>query len=668
NASPVTRIFDISAADIAGYLSTNAITVTHEVVTLDDGREAEAISIVLDNKALNMVGFDPNSPDPIEQLIFAAITGNPLGVTFVFDGDQVIGYAFALQIAVEDVDISSAPDVPAGYTISLDLWQTFTATLNDINADLPLVAAPDIAFPGLDIFGAPPVVTGDYPWWNDRVFYEVFVRSFYDSNGDGIGDLQGVIEKLDYLNDGDPTTTDDLGVTGIWLMPIAQSPSYHGYDVFDYYNIETDYGTNADFRALLEAAHERGIVVIVDLVLNHTSNAHPWFVAAESGDPEYEPYYIWADNPPDHRSPWGSSVWHRAGSRYYFGLFWSGMPDLNYEHPAVTEEMYDVIDFWLTDMGVDGFRLDAIRHLDEDGPIMENTPETLAWLEDFHVYVHDRSPDALTVGEVWDATANVVPYVGDKVNIAFEFDFASAILTAAQLKSASPVAYALDTIVAAYPEGQYATFITNHDQNRVFSQLDEDEGAAQVAATLLLTGPGVPFIYYGEEIGMVGEKPDERIRTPMQWTDARINGGFTEAGQPWQTMASGYRTRNVATLTGDPDSLLSHYRALIHLRNAHPALSTGAIQLIETGNAHVFAMLRANDEETLLVLVNLDDDAVTDYALSATATLLSGDLTAEVVLGSGTADTPALTAAGGFAEYAPFDELAPRSSTVIVLQ
>ncbi|MBN1965655.1 MAG: alpha-amylase, partial [Anaerolineae bacterium] len=206
--------------------------------------------------------------------------------------------------------------------------------LSDIDADLELVAAPELpdlaSEPG---FGAPEVAEA-LPWWNDRVFYEVFVRSFYDSDGDGIGDLRGLIERLDYLNDGDPATTDDLGITGIWLMPIAQSPSYHGYDVTDYYTIEEDYGTNADFLELMGAAHARGIVVIVDLVMNHTSSEHPWFVASAAGDPAYTDWYLWRDDNPGYVSPWGSPTWHLADNgRYYFGLFWSGMPDLNYMNP-----------------------------------------------------------------------------------------------------------------------------------------------------------------------------------------------------------------------------------------------------------------------------------------------------------------------------------------------
>ncbi|MBE9472169.1 MAG: alpha-amylase, partial [Chloroflexi bacterium] len=205
---------------------------------------------------------------------------------------------------------------------------------------------------------SPPESAASSFWWNDAIFYEIFVRSFYDSDGDGVGDLNGLIEKLDYLNDGDPATTDDLGVTGLWLMPISQSPSYHGYDVADYLTVDDEYGTNEDFRRLMEEAHKRDIRVIVDLVLNHTSSQHPWFQSARDDvDSPYRDFYVWSEENPGYKSPWGGQVWHRTSSGYYYGIFWEGMPDLNYDNPAVTTEMEEVIRFWLEDMGADGFRL-----------------------------------------------------------------------------------------------------------------------------------------------------------------------------------------------------------------------------------------------------------------------------------------------------------------------
>ena len=247
----------------------------------------------------------------------------------------------------------------------------------------------------------PPAGTGELHWWNDAVFYEIFVRSFHDSDGDGIGDLQGLTQKLDYLNDGDPATDDDLGITGIWLMPINDSPSYHGYDAVDYRAINPDYGTMADFQAFLAAAHARGIKVIIDYVMNHCSNQHPWFVAAAQNDPTYRDYFRWSASDPGETGPWGQDVWHWNTSGWYYGLFWSGMPDLNYDTPAVKTEMFDTATYWLDTIGVDGFRLDAVLYIDEDGGQLQNTPETLQFWQDYNTHVKAVKPDVLSVGEAW---------------------------------------------------------------------------------------------------------------------------------------------------------------------------------------------------------------------------------------------------------------------------
>src|SRR5690606_23273600 len=247
--------------------------------------------------------------------------------------------------------------------------------------------------------------------WSDRVFYEIFVRSFYDSDGDGIGDLQGVIEKLDYLNDGDSSTMTDLGVIGLWLMPVMQSPSYHGYDVIEYFQIEEDYGTNEDFLTLIDEAHARGMIVIVDLVMNHTSVEHPWFVASAEGDPEYADWYVWSDESPTYRGPWGQQVWIPRNGRSYYAVFWDGMPDLNYNNPEVTEEMHNIARFWLEDMGVDGFRLHAIKHLVEEGNVQENTPSSHAWMQSFNAFINSVDADALTVGEAWSTSYEAAEYV-----------------------------------------------------------------------------------------------------------------------------------------------------------------------------------------------------------------------------------------------------------------
>ena len=216
--------------------------------------------------------------------------------------------------------------------------------------------------------------SGAPDWKRGAVCYEIFVRSFYDSDGDGVGDLNGLIQKLDYINDGDPDSQRDLGARCIWLMPVAQSPSYHGYDVTNYYRVERDYGTNEDFKRLVVEAHQRGIRVLVDLVLNHASSEHPFFKdALLNADSPYRDWFVWSATHPGVRNPWGGDNWHRSPVRdeYYYGIFWEGMPDLNYENPEVTEAMQEAARYWLEDMGVDGFRLDAIKHIVENGQMQE---------------------------------------------------------------------------------------------------------------------------------------------------------------------------------------------------------------------------------------------------------------------------------------------------------
>ncbi|MBZ0267486.1 DUF3459 domain-containing protein [bacterium] len=454
-----------------------------------------------------------------------------------------------------------------------------------------------------------------YPWWNDTVFYEVFVRSFADSDGDGIGDLRGLVDRLDYLNDGDPATDSDLGVTGLWLMPITESPSYHGYDVTDYEHVDREYGTDGDFRTLMAEAHRRGIRVIVDLVLNHTSDQHPWFLASRS-DPRSakRDWYVWRNDDPGWRGPWGQAVWHPYRNAYYYGVFWGGMPDLNYRNPFVTAAARDLERLWLTDFGADGFRLDAVKHLIEDGPVQENTPATHEWFRAQQAWTKSVKPDALVVGEVWSGSSDVLPWIGSDVDLAFEFTIAGAMLQSARNEDAEAVRGALRTVTGRFPPGQWAAFLTNHDQDRVMSQLRGDANHARTAASLLLTAPGVPFLYYGEEIGQSGGKPDENIRTPMQWS-SDAHAGFT-TGNPWRAPQGDFSTVNVDAQRGDAESLLSHYRRLIQLRSAHPALRTGAWIEIPCATRGVYACLRVVPEESLLVAVNLTGESLHDVLLT----------------------------------------------------
>jgi 1,4-alpha-glucan branching enzyme len=293
---------------------------------------------------------------------------------------------------------------------------------------------------------------GELHWWNDSVFYEIFVRSFQDSDGDGIGDFQGLTQKLDYLNDGDPETSDDLGITGIWLMPINDSPSYHGYDAVNYRTINPDYGTMADFQAFLDAAHARGIKVIIDYVMNHCSNQHPWFVASAQNNPAYRDYFRWSSNDPGQIGPWGQDLWHWNSSGWYYGLFWGGMPDLNYETPAVKGEMFDTATYWLDTIGVDGFRLDAVLYIIEEGDQVQNTGSTLQFWQDYNTHVKAVNPDVLSVGEAWTSSTIVEQYVTeDRLDFCFEFDLAYVTLDAVNNSYADNLRSKASQVYGLYP-------------------------------------------------------------------------------------------------------------------------------------------------------------------------------------------------------------------------
>ena len=384
---------------------------------------------------------------------------------------------------------------------------------------------------------------GTDPWWNDAVFYEIFVRSFYDSNADGVGDLQGIIQKLDYLNDGNPNTDTDLGVTALWLMPIFPSPSYHGYDVTDYRNIDEEYGTMNDFKALITAAHARGIKIVIDFVGNHTSDQHPWFTASASNESKRD-WYLWNSNKPSYNGPWGQEVWHERNSSYYYGVFWGGMPDLNYTNQEVTNEIKNTLRFWKEEVGVDGFRIDAVKHWIENGDQQENTAATLAWWRDLYVFQKSLDPGLMMVGEAWTSTQNIAPYSDKRLDYCFEFDLSYALIDGINNQTNSRLKSKMSEIISTYETNQYGTFLTNHDQDRSFYRFGMDERKAKLAARILLSLPGVPYIYYGEKVGMLGQKPDEDIRRPMQWTSF-ANAGFSST-QPWHPLNNNSANYNVA--------------------------------------------------------------------------------------------------------------------------
>ena len=541
-----------------------------------------------------------------------------------------------------------------------EFFSTDPAEVVELPAPLPTteiaIAAIGEAHPVLPIIGMP-VGSDGYPWWNNSVFYEIFVRSFYDSNGDGIGDFNGITQKLDYLNDGDPNTNNDLGITGIWLMPINPTPSYHGYSVTDYYAVNPEYGSMEEFNTFLQAAHERGIRVIIDLVLNHTSVEHPWFQSAADPTSPYHDWYIWSDTNPGYTGSWGQQVWFPHNGKFFYSTFSAGMPDLNYTNPDVTAEINNIVRFWLEEVGVDGFRLDASKHLVEEGKIQANSNSTHEWYKNFRPFYKAINPEAVIVGEVWDETATMAKYLqGDEMDLSFEFYLAALTIQAINEMDVSILNNQLGLTYELIPDQQFATFLSNHDLDRVMSQFGDDPNKVRVAAAILLTAPGVPFLYYGEEIGMQGVKPDQQIRSPMHWS-ATDHAGFSSV-EPWQPLNSNWEVFNVEEQNSKSSSLLSHYRNLIHARNQHLALRVGEMNLIDTDNHSLYSILRNNPEENVLVLINLGNESINNYQLSLeSSNLKKGEYQLIPILGEGDFLSLTINSQGGFDEYRPIPEV-----------
>jgi len=504
--------------------------------------------------------------------------------------------------------------------------------LDDIEKALPETRSdqPDVLQPE-----CVPIPPRQDSWFNKAVGYEVFVRSFRDSDGDGIGDLAGLIEKLDYLNDGDAATTDDLGIDLVWLMPVSPSPSYHGYDVTDYRGVNPDYGTMQQLKTLQDEAHERGVRVILDLVLNHASVEHPWFAQSAAGEAGKRDWFVWSSEKLDWPRPWGdkAATWHQHKDEWYYGIFWSGMPDLNFKTPQVRAEMKDVALFWLKEVGADGFRLDAVRYIVETGPDgMQDTAETFDWWREFAQEIKAAHPDALLVGEAWtsNATTSLYHAGGKGMDLTFDFDLMESIVAGVQAEDATDVEKTLCSFAGIFPAGAGdATFLSNHDLLRLATRLKEDDTLVRLSAMLLFTLPGTPFVYYGEELGMRNGATldDKHKRLPMRW-DGSESGGFT-SGKPWAKSKSAPGI-DVASQDADPNSLLSLYRTLIRLRQENVALSLGGFQPVKCGSrtaSNLWAFARSHDAQSAVVVVNLSGTSaleawaeppaasVTDYAL-----------------------------------------------------
>ncbi|WP_168119498.1 alpha-amylase family glycosyl hydrolase [Paenibacillus sp. HB172176] len=440
-----------------------------------------------------------------------------------------------------------------------------------------------------------------------RVYYEIFVRSFYDTNGDGIGDLNGVTEKLDYLQ--------ELGVEGIWLMPITASPSYHGYDVTDYYAVNPDYGTLEDLRNLVAEAHKRDILVIADLVVNHTSSEHPWFKEAiESKDSPYRDWYTIKaaeETVPSDNAAGNGSPWHPHGSSKYLGIFWEGMPDLNFANEEVRQQFVEIGKFWLS-QGLDGFRLDAAKHIFGDFSSSQYSEAVVAdnqrWWQQFRSGLDEVNDGAYLVGEIWDSPTVVAPYLSNAFDSGFNFDLGERIIAAARDERGADIAFTLKRIYSVFEKasnGQFvdAIFLTNHDQNRVMSLLGNNKQHAAMAASILLTLPGNPFLYYGEEIGMRGMKPDESIREPMPWMEANDQAAGQTTWEEQRYNRDG--GESVEAMKHEQDSLLNHYRMLLQWRKEEQALRNGSIDEFTIDNEKVGAYIRMDSRSRVLVVHNM---------------------------------------------------------------
>lgn len=484
-------------------------------------------------------------------------------------------------------------------------------------------------------------------WYKDAIFYELYVRAFRDSNGDGHGDLRGVIEKLDYLQ--------DLGVNCIWLLPVFPSPlKDDGYDVADYRGIHPDFGDVADFKKLISEAHKRSIRIITDLVMNHTSDQHPWFQEArKTKQSKYRDYYVWSDSKEKYpgariifldteTSNW---AWDEGSQQYYWHRFYSSQPDLNYDNPAVQEEMLDAMKFWL-DMGIDGFRVDAIPYLFErDGTNCENLPETHAFLKKAREFFDTHSKDAVLLSEANQWPEQVREYFGegDEMHMAFHFPVMPRLFIALRRESSNSIRQILKRTPAIPENTQWCTFLRNHDEltlemvtesernwlwknyapdprmrlnlgirRRLAPLLDNHFGKIVLANSLLFTLPGSPIVYYGDEIGMgdnVGLKDRDGVRTPMQW-DKSKNGGFSSAEALYapviDTEPYAPEQVNVSDQMTNLASLYYTTKNMIAVRKVHRAFGWGDFNWAEVNDPkHIAGYFRSYQGEKLLILNNL---------------------------------------------------------------
>ncbi len=440
-------------------------------------------------------------------------------------------------------------------------------------------------------------------WAETSVFYEIFVRSFYDSDGDGIGDFNGITQKLDYLQ--------ELGVDAIWLMPINKTESYHGYDMVDYYDIQSEYGTMADLENLINECHKRDMKIIMDLVINHTSYHHEWFLKAqENKDNEYRNRYLFTEDKTK------EEYHHTAenGERF-FGIFSYTMPDLNYKNETVRKEMFNVADFWLQ-KGMDGFRLDAAKFIDEDMAV------THEWWKEFTNFVHSKNPEAFIVGENWITKLDEVAEFYKDMSSSFNFDLCDLIGRTAQGQTVD-LASRVNNMRKKYFENANAedsvnkypidsTMINNHDMDRIASLLRGNTDRIKLAATMLFTLPGTPFIYYGEELGQMGEKPDPNRREPMDWYKSAKGKGMTEMNRhDFNSMKYTVADDGISyeEQKDDPNSIFNHYKKLIEIRKNNKFIFTGECETVPTDyGMYRFKTYNKDKTEFIDTVLNLSEN------------------------------------------------------------
>ncbi len=451
-------------------------------------------------------------------------------------------------------------------------------------------------------------------WPHAGITYEIFIQSFYDTDGDGIGDLNGVIQKIDHV--------EELGANAVWFMPIMPSPSYHKYDVTDYKNIHPDYGTLEDFKSLIEEANSRDIKIVIDLIINHTSSEHPWFLESQKDrDNPYRDYYVWAqkDTIADYLNKKTITLdsdniqqWHDPGHGldYFYGFFYGGMPDLNFDNPKVREEIYEIGRFWLEEVGVDGFRLDAAKHIFPDDRPRDNH----AFWKEFRAEMEKVKPDVYLVGEVYDMKEVVAPYLPG-LPALFNFDFHYTMIDAFKKEDGKLLVNKQKEILDYYQgitdEFVDATFSSNHDQPRLLNELGEDPHKLKQAIAILMTMPGAPYLYYGEEIGMLGQKPDEQIREPFLWDIAANDQGRTSWIDP--KYSTDETVTPLAIQKSMSTSYFNHYKDLIRLRNSNKALALGDLHLYEEENLpkQLMVYYRKQENQDVLVAHNLSEETRT---------------------------------------------------------